>query len=93
MDDSQKYFYINIRGYLGQEGSNEIRDYQYNELNQLISKKDGNESYTYTYDKRGNRIAETGKKESRARKTEITMQDAENVVDRVIGKLVSCQDV
>ena len=40
-------------------------DYQYNELNQLTSKKDGNESYTYTYDKRGNRIAETGKKESR----------------------------
>lgn len=53
MDDSQQYFYINIRGYLGQEGSNEIGDYQYNELNQLISKKDGNESYTYTYDKRG----------------------------------------
>ena len=53
MDDLQKYFYINIREYLGQEGSNEIGDYQYNELNQLISKKDGNESYTYTYDKRG----------------------------------------
>ena len=52
MDDLQKYFYINIREYLGQEGSNEIGDYQYNELNQLISKKDGNESYTYTYDKR-----------------------------------------
>ncbi len=30
---------------------------------------------------------------SGARRAEITMQDAENVVDRVIGKLVSCQDV
>ena len=62
MDDSQKYFYINIRGYLGQEGSNEI----------------GATPIPMT---------------SGARKTEITMQDAENVVDRVIGKLVSCQDV
>lgn len=41
-------------------------DYQYNELNQLINKKEGSESYTYTYDKRGNRIEETGKKESRS---------------------------
>ena len=41
---------------LDEEGSNEIGDYQYNELNQLISKKDGNESYTYTYDKRGKQV-------------------------------------
>ena len=42
-------------------------DYQYNELNQLIYREDSqNQEYTYTYDKRGNRVAEAGKKESRA---------------------------
>ena len=39
--------------------------YTYDELNQLVSRKQGNESYSYSYDKRGNRIAETGKKETR----------------------------
>ena len=41
-------------------------DYQYNELNQLTKKKEGSESYSYTYDKRGNRTAEIGKKASRS---------------------------
>lgn len=32
---------------------NKVVDYLYNELNQLTKKK-GNESYSYAYDKRGN---------------------------------------
>ncbi len=49
-----------------EKSKNHVVDYQYNELNQLVQKKDGNESYTYTYDKRGNRTAEIGKKASRS---------------------------
>ena len=49
-----------------EKAKNHVVDYQYNELNQLVQKKDGNESYTYTYDKRGNRTAEIGKKASRS---------------------------
>ena len=41
--------------------------YTYDELNQLVYREDSqNQEYTYTYDKRGNRVAEAGKKESRA---------------------------
>ena len=46
---------------------NKSVDYEYNELNQLVRKTtSNNEVYTYTYDKRGNRIAETGKKASQS---------------------------
>ena len=42
-------------------------DYQYNEFNQLVKRTDSqNQTYTYQYDTLGNRIVETGKKESRA---------------------------
>lgn len=49
-----------------EKSKNHVVDYQYNELNQLVQKKDGNESCIYTYDKWGNRTAEIGKKASRS---------------------------
>ena len=46
---------------------NKSVDYEYNELNQLVRKTTStNDTYTYSYDKRGNRIAETGKKASQS---------------------------
>ena len=46
---------------------NKSVDYEYNELNQLVKKTTStNDTYTYSYDKRGNRIAETGKKASQS---------------------------
>lgn len=39
-------------------------DYQYNILNQLVSRTDENDSVTFSYDKRGNRVAEVGKEET-----------------------------
>ena len=46
---------------------NKSVDYEYNELNQLVKKTTSqNEVFTYSYDKRGNRIAETGKKASQS---------------------------
>ena len=61
------YTYDTLGNLVGESVKNKSVDYQYNELNQLVYRKDSqNQEYTYTYDKRGNRVAETGKKESRA---------------------------
>ena len=60
------YTYDTLGNLVLEKAKNHVVDYQYNELNQLVQKKDGNESYTYTYDKRGNRTAEIGKKASRS---------------------------
>ena len=60
------YTYDTLGSLVLEKSKNHVVDYQYNELNQLVQKKDGNESYTYTYDKRGNRTAEIGKKASRS---------------------------
>jgi len=41
-------------------------DFQYNKLNQLVqTKTTTNDVYTYKYDKRGNRLSDTGKKENK----------------------------
>lgn len=60
------YTYGTLGSLVLEKSKNHVVDYQYNELNQLVQKKDGNESCIYTYDKWGNRTAEIGKKASRS---------------------------
>lgn len=66
---------MNFGNLVFEKTKNKIVDYQYNELNQLTKKKEGNESYSYTYDKRGNRVEETGGRK-RADLTCMTRQTA-----------------
>ena len=62
-----------------QTGNNKTVDYKYNVLNQLTAKiVDGKDNYSYTYDKRGNKLGEVYEKKNKPEQVGAYVYDAAN---------------